>query len=100
MSIIMYHHHRPTIVQDIQDSVDKSPKIAVQKNITSRKILGFDVAPEGDYIQSRNTLIANNDFHIGVAAPRKSFRDYFYKNAYADEMLFIHRGSGTLRTFL
>ena len=35
-----------------------------------------------------------------MAAPRQSLRDYFYKNADADELLFIHRGSGTLRTLL
>jgi homogentisate 1,2-dioxygenase len=27
-------------------------------------------------------------------------RDYFYKNADADEVIFIHKGSGTLRTLL
>jgi hypothetical protein len=26
--------------------------------------------------------------------------DYFYKNADCDEMIFVHKGSGTLRTFL
>ncbi len=26
--------------------------------------------------------------------------DYFYKNADADELLFVHRGKGTLKTML
>jgi homogentisate 1,2-dioxygenase len=29
-------------------------------------------------------------------APQKSLRDYFYKNADADEMIFIHKGKGNL----
>ncbi len=37
---------------------------------------------------------------MGVAAPRHSLRDYFYKNADADELLFVHKGSGTLRTLV
>ena len=33
-----------------------------------------------------------------LAAPQKSMTDYFYKNADADELIFVHEGSGTLRT--
>jgi homogentisate 1,2-dioxygenase len=35
---------------------------------------------------------------ITLAAPRNSMKDYFYKNADADELLFVHEGSGTLQT--
>ncbi len=38
--------------------------------------------------------------HVSLAAPKKSLSEYFYKNADADEMIFVHKGSGTLRTFL
>ena len=38
--------------------------------------------------------------HISLAAPTKSLTEYFYKNADADEMIFIHRGTGTLRTMM
>lgn len=41
-------------------------------------------------------MLVNRDCTIGLAAPRKSFRNYFYKNADADEMIFIHKGTGTL----
>lgn len=100
MSSLSYHIHRPTQVKEIGKVVDASPKIAVEKNITSRKFIGFDVAPKDDFLESREPLLVNNDVHVGLAAPRKSVTDYFYKNADADEMLFIHKGSGTLKTFL
>lgn len=100
MSSLSYHVHRPTMVKEIIGSVDVSPRIAVEKNMTSRLMKSFQVPPKDDYLDSRTPLLVNNDIHIGVAAPRKSFRDYFYKNADADEMLFIHKGTGTLRTFL
>ena len=98
MASLMYHTHRPTQVKEIGRERDLTPKIAVEKNLTSRKLIGFDVAPEDDWIDARKTLLVNNDIHIGVAAPRHSMTDYFYKNADADELLFIHRGTGTLKT--
>lgn len=100
MSTLLYHIHRPTQVKKIVSSKDISPKIAVQKNITSRKLIGFNVQPQDDFLFSREPLLVNNDVHIGVAAPKKSLEDYFYKNADADEMLFIHKGSGTLKTLV
>ena len=45
-------------------------------------------------------VLFNNDVHISLAAPTKSLTEYFYKNADADEMIFIHRGTGTLRTMM
>ncbi len=100
MSSLLYHIHRPTMVKEIRKPKDVAPEIAISKNITSRKLIGFDVAPENDFLDSRKTLLVNGDIHIGVASPRLSLRSYFYKNADADEMLFIHKGMGTLRTFL
>jgi len=100
MSSLMYEIHRPTMVKAIADSVDVSPEIAVEKSITARLLKGFEVHSKEDYLESREPLLVNNDIHIGLAAPEKSLRDYFYKNADADELLFVHRGSGTLRTML
>ena len=100
MSSLLYHTHRPTMVKEILGQTDVSPKIAVSRNLTSRKLVGFDVAPEDDFLESRKVLMVNNDVHIGVAAPRTSLTEYFYKNADADEMLFIHKGTGTLKTLV
>ena len=45
-------------------------------------------------------MLVNKDCTIGLAAPRQSLRNYFYKNADADEMIFIHKGKGKLRTMM
>ncbi len=100
MSSLLYHIHRPTQVKEVISSRDVAPKIAVTKNITARLLKGFDVAPADDYLESRQPLLVNSDVHLGLAAPRKSFSEYYYKNADADELLFIHEGSGKLRTLL
>jgi homogentisate 1,2-dioxygenase len=100
MSSLLYHVYRPTMVAEIGESKDVSPVAAVHKNIKSYMLRGFDVPATDDYLQSRKVLMFNNDINLAVAAPRKSLRDYFYKNADADEMIFVHRGSGKLRTML
>ncbi len=100
MSSLMYHLHRPTMVDKILDPMDMTPKIAVEKNITSRMLKGFDVRPQADFLDSRQIVLTNSDVSVGLAAPQQSMTDYFYKNADSDELLFIHEGSGVLRTLL
>lgn len=100
MSSLMYHIHRPTMVKEILSETDVSPKIAVEKGIKARLLKGFEVPPKEDYLESRTRLLVNSDIHISLAAPQHSLTSYFYKNADADELLFIHRGSGQLRTHL
>jgi len=100
MSSLLYHINRPTQVKEIGESVDMTPKVAVEKNIHARKLLGYNVSPKNDFLESRVPLLVNKDVHMGVAAPKQSLTEYFYKNADADEMLFIHKGTGTLRTLL
>ncbi|GAB3896602.1 homogentisate 1,2-dioxygenase [Spirosoma agri] len=98
MSSLLYHVHRPTMVREVLGSVDLTPKLAVEKNILSRKFTGFTIEPVDDFLESRVPLLVNSDLIFGLAAPRQSMTTYFYKNADADELLFVHRGSGTLRT--
>ncbi len=100
MSSLLYHTHRPTQVKEIGKAVDVRPKIAVENNIKAMMLKGFKVKPVADFLESRKTLLVNSDVHLGLAAPQQSMSDYFYKNADADEMIFVHRGSGTLKTFM
>ena len=100
MSSLMYHVHRPTMVKRIGAAVDMTPKVAVEKNMTARLMKGFEVEAKDDFLESRTPLLVNNDIYIGLAAPRKSMTEYFYKNADADELLFIHQGTGRLKTLM
>ena len=98
MSSLIYHLYPPTVVSEIKRVGDVSPKIAIDKNMKALSFKGFSLKPEKDYLDSRKTLFANNDLHIGLAAPKEFSSNYFYRNSDADEMLFIHIGSGKLRT--
>ena len=99
-SSLSYHVHRPTQVKEIRNSYSVEPKIAIGKNIKSLLLKGFELKPEADFLDSRKAMLVNKDCIIGLAAPQNSLRNYFYKNADADEMLFIHKGKGKLRTML
>lgn len=99
-SSLLYQVHRPTQIREILKSYNVTPEIAIEKNIRPMLLQGFQIEPADDFLESRKILMMNGDCAIGLAAPRKSMKDYFYKNADADEMLFIHKGKGTLRTFM
>ena len=99
-SSLSYHIHRPTQVKEILKSYSVQPKIVIDKNIKSLLLKGFEIKPTADFLESRKTILLNGDCQIGLAAPTESLTKYFYKNADADELIFIHKGKGKLRTFL
>jgi homogentisate 1,2-dioxygenase len=95
---LLYHIHPPTQIIRTDEPVSMIPKIAEEKMLKHRSFEGFQVKPADDFLESRKPVLVNNDCHIVLAAPRKSMTDYFYKNADADEMIFIHEGTGVLHT--
>lgn len=100
MSTNSYHEHRPTQVKEIRKQYSVKPKIAKANNIQSYRLRGFQVPQEQDYLDSRKIVLTNSDCNIILAAPKESTRDYFYKNTDADELIFVHKGTGKLRTML
>lgn len=95
---LLYHVHPPTVIIGNDEPIDVSPQIAEDRMLKHRSFEGFDVKPTADYLQSRVPVLVNNDCHISLAAPQQSMKDYFFKNADADEVLFIHEGAGKLHT--
>lgn len=95
---LLYHCHPPTQIIRTEPQVDVSPRIAEEKMLQHRSFEGFNIKPVKDYLQSRIPVLVNNDCHIVLAAPQQSMRDYYYKNTDADELIFVHEGSGTVHT--
>lgn len=98
MYSLVYHTHPPTIVKELGTPYSVEPKIAREKHLKHTSLLGFNIKPEKDYLESRKIVLVNSDLQISLAAPSESMTTYFYKNSQADEVLFIHKGSGTLKT--
>jgi homogentisate 1,2-dioxygenase len=95
---LLYHCHPPTQITKCDDPIDVQPVIAEEKMLKHRCLEGFHLKPEADFLDSRKPVLVNDDCHIVLAAPQKSMTGYFYKNADADEMIFVHEGSGTVFT--
>ena len=100
MSSLLYHIQPPTAVIKIVQQKSVAPEIGLDKNMQMRSLQGFNVETKDDYLESRTPMLVNSDVYIELAAPKKSMTDYFYKNADADEVVFIHKGSGKLKTQL
>lgn len=98
ISSLVYHLYPPTLVREFGEPYSVRPEIAVEENLRARSFKGFEMQPVDDYVESRKVLFVNDDLHIGLAAPTKGSEGYFFKNADADELIFVHRGNGTLRT--
>jgi homogentisate 1,2-dioxygenase len=98
MYSLVYHTHPPTIVKELGTPYSVEPKIAREKHLRHTSLLGFNIKPQKDYLESRKIVLVNSDLQISLAAPMESMTTYFYKNSQADEVLFIHKGSGTLKT--
>ncbi len=98
MYSLLYHQHPPTMITQVGEPIDLSPKIIHDRQLKHRSLQGFQITPEEDYLDSRKPVLVNQDCKIILASPRKSMTDYFYKNADADECIFVHVGTGTLKT--
>lgn len=95
---LLYHEYDPTRVLRIEEPYSIAPEMADENNMQHRCYLGFSSPVVDDYLESRTPLLLNNEVIVGMAQPRESMTDYFYKNARADEILFIHKGEGTFRS--
>lgn len=94
----LYHTNPPTQIRQIGEPYSVAPRTIHDKQLKHRSLRGFDIAPVEEYLESRKPVLVNQDCKIILAAPKKSMTDHFFKNADADEMIFVHVGSGTLRT--
>lgn len=95
---LLYHCHPPTQIIRTEPQLDVSPEVAEERMLRHRSFEGFHLQPERDYLLSRRAVLVNNDCHIVLSACQESMKDYFFKNADADEVIFVHEGEGVLKT--
>ncbi len=95
---LLYHTYAPTLIVKCDDPINIAPKIAEEHMLKHRSLEGFKIKPVADFLESRKPILVNDDCHIVLASPQKSMTDYFFKNADSDEVIFIHEGSGKLKT--
>lgn len=94
---ILYHHFLPPRVVKAEELGSAKPEYVAFGAIRHRAFKTSDVPAGGDAVSARRTLLGNHDVTLGISRPTQSM-SYFYRNAQAYEMWFVHEGSGVLRS--
>lgn len=93
----LYHINLPTEVAGWEDMGSVAPKYLDDEPLRHRHMKTARLEPKGNAITGRLPLMGNNDLVWSQVLPSEQMED-FYKNAEADEILFVHDGSGTLES--
>jgi homogentisate 1,2-dioxygenase len=97
ISSIAYHVHPPTVVDKVLDPIPFGVEYTELDFLRHRHVRGFNVPSEGAWLESRRYVMGNDDVRLAVATPTQEM-DYFYRNAVADEMIYVHDGEGVLES--
>jgi homogentisate 1,2-dioxygenase len=98
-SSLLYHVTPPTQVERIEALGPVTIEEADDAVHRHRLVKTADLPARGDAISGRVPLFFNGDVVMGVARPAEAMpEDRFYRNGEADEMLYIHEGTGRLET--
>ncbi len=98
-SSLLYHLVPPTRVTRIEPLGMAAIETADDGSHHHQLVDSAGLEPAGDAISGRVPLFHNADVVLGVVRPAGSMPpDTFYRNGEGDEMLFVHEGTGTLRT--
>ncbi|MBK9109058.1 MAG: homogentisate 1,2-dioxygenase [Saprospiraceae bacterium] len=98
LSSLLYHCNPPTQILQVENPLDIRPKTFHDRQLKHRCLKGFQLQPVADYLKSRVPVLVNDDCKIILAAPTENQDRYYFKNADADEVIFIHEGAGCLKT--
>jgi homogentisate 1,2-dioxygenase len=97
ISSIAYHLYPPTVVERVDEPIPFGVAYADLDFLRHRHLLGAEVESSGDWLESRRYIMGNEDVRLAISEPTAE-AEYFYRNAVADEVVFIHDGSGVLES--
>lgn len=95
----LYHIYPPTRIQSVGEPVPFKTTVAKDYALKQTHLNTSKIGVTGnDFLQGRKMLFTNADVTFGLLNAEKLSMDYYYKNAEADEVLFIHDGNGYLHS--
>jgi homogentisate 1,2-dioxygenase len=94
---ICYHLRPPTRVRKVEPAGELALDIVNEPTLRHHHLKTKAMPASGDPLTGRVPLLVNEDVAIARCRPAKTQAE-LYRNAAADEVLFIHRGRGTLHT--
>lgn len=94
---ILYHLHSPCRIAEAGEFVPIAREEWVPEAHVHRLADANAVVPGGDPVTGRRLLMWNGDIEVSVCKPTGAMAG-FYRNGEGDEVVYVHRGGGTLRT--
>ncbi len=94
---ILYHHFLPPRVMQTELLGHTKPEYVEFGALRHRAFTTASAPTGGDPVSARRILLGNNDVTLGISLSTEKM-DYFYRNAQAYEVWFVHEGTGTLYT--
>lgn len=89
----VYHVYPPTEVRKVGEFKPHTLAVAEDSPHRHHHYETFKFPAKGSWISGRQPIVFNDDVAMFTACPKES-TDVFYRNGGADEVLYIHRGSG------
>ena len=93
----LYHVNAPTRIKEL-GPVEKFGAVAADEYLLKHvhlKTSGLSTTGH-DFLEARKPLMMNSSTVISICIPAEKSMQYYYKNGEADEVIFVHEGSGDL----
>ncbi len=92
---IVYHLRPPTRVRKVEAAGTVAVETVEQDVLRHHHLKSAAMRPAGDVVTGRVPLLTNADVTISRCRPAQPQAE-LYRNAAADEILFVHKGRGAL----
>ena len=96
-SALLYHVHPPTTVKSARRLKETPLEADPDQTLRHRHFLTGRVSPGGSPTLDRVPLLFNQDIVMSYVAPDRA-DEHFYRNAQADELVYVAKGRGTLHS--
>src|SRR5581483_783489 len=96
---ICYHLRPPTLVKKVEPAGEAFLDVVEQAALRHHHLKTGQIKAEGEPITGRVPMLANEDIVMHRCRPVQPQAELF-RNASADEIIFVHHGHGTLHTML
>ncbi len=94
---LLYHVRHPTAVRALRTVGDLKRESAPSEPLRHRHFRTNHLSEPGDTITGRIPLLFNNDVSMSIVHPSEKVSS-FYRNAQADEIVFVSSGEGVLES--
>jgi homogentisate 1,2-dioxygenase len=93
----LYHIHAPTRVSKVGEVISFQTELEKTYGLKQTHLKTSGIHSTGhDFLHARLPLLGNADVVLSLLVTDRLEMAYYYKNGEADEVLFVHEGSGKL----